>query len=103
MLPQVVPFADAVFNLGGLGLLLAGLADVDGLVPMAGDDRLHQGARTALVPGGPAAARRAARGGGGRVVLVGGVGPTLLGICRSIAEAEAVALAASSSASARSG
>jgi homoserine kinase len=94
VLPQVVPFADAVFNLGGLGLLLAGLADVDGLVPMAGDDRLHQGARTALYPEAPqllAALREA----GAVVSCWSGAGPTLLGICRSIAEAEAVALACS--------
>ena len=41
---------DAVFNLGRLGLLIAGLADRRQLVPGAGDDRLHQDARSVLFP-----------------------------------------------------
>lgn len=47
-LPSSVPLGDAVFNLSRLGLLVAGLADRRLLVPEAGDDRLHQPARSAL-------------------------------------------------------
>jgi homoserine kinase len=90
VLPGSVPFADAVFNLGGLGLLLAGLGDVDGLVAAAGEDRLHQDARSALYPEAPSliAALRAA---GAVIACWSGAGPTVIGICRSRAHAEEVA------------
>jgi homoserine kinase len=90
LLPETVPFADAVFNLGGLGLLLAGLADVDGLLPAAGEDRLHQRARTALFPEAPALLA-ALRDAGAVVSCWSGAGPTLLGICRSESDADSVA------------
>src|SRR3712207_6851744 len=41
--PASVLHGDASFNLGRLALLIAGLADVDQLVPAAMEDRLHQG------------------------------------------------------------
>ena len=44
VLAGTVPREDAVFNLGRLGLLVAGLADHRQLLATAGDDRLHQGA-----------------------------------------------------------
>ena len=47
-LPSSVQLGDAVFNLSRLGLLVAGLADRRLLIPEAGDDRLHQAARSAL-------------------------------------------------------
>lgn len=92
VLPHTVPFADAVFNLGGLGLLIAGLADVDGLIPAAGGDRLHQDARTRLFPEAPALLE-ALRAGGAVVACWSGAGPTLLGLCRSAVDAEAAATA----------
>ncbi len=49
-LPAVVPHADAAFNLGRLGLLIAGLADPRVLVRQATEDRLHQSARQPLFP-----------------------------------------------------
>jgi homoserine kinase len=49
-LPETVPHADAAFNLGRMGMLLAGLADHRRLVPAATEDRLHQAWRTALFP-----------------------------------------------------
>ena len=58
------------FNLGRMGLLVAGLGDLDALVPEATDDRVHQPARTALFPeapqhpGGPGRGR----GAGGQLV-----------------------------------
>jgi len=49
-LPAQVPHVDAAFNLGRMGLLVAGLADRRFLVHEATDDRLHQPARAALFP-----------------------------------------------------
>jgi len=49
-LPAQVPHVDAAFNLGRMGMLVAGLADRRLLVREATDDRLHQGARTPLYP-----------------------------------------------------
>jgi homoserine kinase len=49
-LPDTVPHADAAFNLGRMGLLLAGLADHRRLVAAATEDRLHQDWRSALFP-----------------------------------------------------
>lgn len=82
VLPPTVPFADAVFNLGRLGLLVAGLADRRALVPGAGEDRLHQDARSALFEEAPSilAALRAA---GAVVACWSGAGTSLLGICTS--------------------
>ncbi|MDQ6947741.1 MAG: homoserine kinase, partial [Actinomycetota bacterium] len=49
-LAPTVTRADAVFNVGRLGLLIAGLADHRQLVAEAFEDRLHQAARTRLYP-----------------------------------------------------
>jgi homoserine kinase len=49
-LPDRVAHADAAFNLGRMGLLLAGLADHRRLVAAATEDRLHQTWRSALFP-----------------------------------------------------
>jgi homoserine kinase len=49
VLPARVPFADAVHNLGAMGLLLAGLADHDAFVAGAMDDYLHQPYRMGLL------------------------------------------------------
>jgi homoserine kinase len=50
VLPNSVPFADAVRNLSAMGLLLAGLADHDAFVDGAMDDYLHQPYRMGLLP-----------------------------------------------------
>jgi homoserine kinase len=50
VLPERVPFADAVRNLSAMGLLLAGLADHDDFVDGAMDDYLHQPYRMSLLP-----------------------------------------------------
>ena len=52
LLPEHVPFEDAVFNVGRTALLVAALAagDVDAL-RTATEDRLHQDRRLARVPG----------------------------------------------------
>jgi len=49
-LPAQVPHRDAAFNLGRMGLLVAGLADRRLLVHEATEDRLHQAARLPLFP-----------------------------------------------------
>lgn len=89
VLPDVVPFADAVANLGRMGLLLAGLADGSALTRSAGEDRLHQAARRALFPeAGELLARL--QEAGAVVACWSGAGPSLLGICRCAEEAQAV-------------
>jgi homoserine kinase len=72
--------ADAVFNLGRMALMIAGLADRQALIPEAGDDRIHQDARGRLFPeaGGIMAGLRAA---GALTSCWSGAGPTLLAVC----------------------
>ncbi len=93
-LPLQVSHADAAFNLGRMGLLIAGLAHPDALLPEAGDDRLHQAARSALFPEAPGilAGLRAA---GALTSCWSGAGPSLLAICTA-ASSEGVAEAAMS-------
>lgn len=86
VLAPTVARADAVFNLGRMPLLLAGLADRSLLIPEAGDDRLHQDARASLFPeSGPllAGLRRA----GALTSFWSGAGTTLLGVCDRAAAA----------------
>lgn len=90
-LPATVPHADAAFNLGRAGLLVAGLADHRQLVPAATEDRLHQPARSLLFPEAPpilAGLRRA----GALGACWSGAGPTLLTITVA-AQAERIAAA----------
>ena len=79
-MPDSVPLADAVHNLGRMGLLIAGLADRRALVSAAGEDRLHQPARTRLFPEAPALLD-ALRRGGATASCWSGAGPSLLAIC----------------------
>ena len=62
VLPETLSRADVVFNLGRMGLLIAGLADPVHLVAAATEDRIHQPARTRPVPRGAGTARRPRRG-----------------------------------------
>ncbi|HET7524219.1 MAG TPA: homoserine kinase [Acidimicrobiales bacterium] len=79
-LPAQVPHGDAAFNLGRMGLLVAGLADREKLVAAACEDRLHQDARAALFPQAPALLS-ALRESGAIASCWSGAGPTLLAIC----------------------
>ncbi len=79
VLPETLTRDDAVFNLGRMGLLLAGMADPAVLVPAAMDDRIHQPARTALFPEAPALLR-ALVDAGARSASWSGAGPTLIGL-----------------------
>lgn len=79
-LPPLVPHADAAFNLGRMGLLLAGLADRRVLMREATEDRLHQAARSPLFP----QASQLLAGlleAGAMAACWSGAGPSLLGIC----------------------
>ena len=92
VLPETLSLADAVFNLGRMGLLLAGLADPSQLVPEATGDRIHQPARTALFPEAPQLLRGLVDA-GALAASWSGAGPTLIGIVRAGA-ADAVRTAA---------
>lgn len=79
-LPALVPHADAAFNLGRMGLLVAGLGDRRQLVREATDDRLHQAARTPLFPES-AHLMAALVEAGALAACWSGAGPSIIGIC----------------------
>jgi homoserine kinase len=81
-LPAQVPLADASFNLGRMGLLVAGLGDRRLLLHQATEDRLHQAARAPLFPeSGHLLAGLVEAG--ALAACWSGAGPSLLGICTS--------------------
>jgi homoserine kinase len=88
VLPETVSRDDALFNLGRMGLLLAGLADPALLTPEATADRLHQDARATLFPEAPALLEALVES-GALASCWSGAGPSLLGIA-SEASAEKV-------------
>jgi homoserine kinase len=92
VLHSSVGFGDAVFNLGRMGLLVAGLASHESLIAQSTNDRLHQDARTALFPEAPVLLD-ALVSAGALASCWSGAGSSLLGICASVASAEAVAAA----------
>ena len=79
-LPAQVSREDAAFNLGRMGLLLAGLSDHRLLTREAAEDRLHQDYRSPLFPEAPMLLA-ALLGGGALASCWSGAGPSLLGIC----------------------
>jgi homoserine kinase len=81
VLPETLARADAVFNLGRMGLLVAGLADPSVLTAAAAEDRIHQPARTALFPEAPGLLA-ALVDAGALAACWSGAGPTLLGVVR---------------------
>ncbi len=80
VLPGEVSRADAAFNLGRMGLLLAGLADHRSLACEATEDRLHQDYRSPLFPEAPKLLA-ALLADGAIAACWSGAGPSLLGIC----------------------
>lgn len=81
-LPRDVPHGDAAFNLGRMGLLVAGLADHRVLRSDATEDRLHQPHRASLFP--EAAGLLAGLLDAGALASCwSGAGPSLLGVCRA--------------------
>ncbi|HLY83842.1 MAG TPA: homoserine kinase, partial [Acidimicrobiales bacterium] len=91
-LPASVPHADAAFNLGRMGLLIAGLADHRQLVAAATEDRLHQGPRSGLFPQA-AGLLKGLVDAGALAACWSGAGPSLLAVTTGVA-AGAVAQAA---------
>lgn len=87
-----VPFADAVFNVGRVAMLVGALAAGDvAALRVAAEDRLHQPARLALA----APSRRAievAHEAGAWCAWLSGSGPTVAAMC-PVAEADRVAAA----------
>lgn len=89
VLPSEVPLADAVHNLGRMGLLIAGLGDKGALVAAAGEDRLHQSARSSLFPEAPELLGRL-RSAGAVIATWSGAGPSMLAVCDSSESAASV-------------
>ena len=79
-LPDQIDRADAIFNLGRMGMLLAGLADHRFLAKEATQDRLHQPYRTALFPEAPELLA-ALQSAGALATCWSGAGPSLLAMC----------------------
>jgi homoserine kinase len=80
VLPEVVSRADAIFNLSHAAALVAAVLRSDGaLLAIAMNDRLHQPARTKLVPA-LAEIIAAARGAGAFGAALSGAGPSVLAI-----------------------
>jgi homoserine kinase len=96
-LPAHVPHRDAAFNLGRMGLMIAGLADHRNLVTAAGHDRLHQESRTRLFVEAPAL-MAGLTDAGALAACWSGAGPSLLAVTTAadvgtVAAAAAVLLA----------
>jgi homoserine kinase len=79
VLPDTLDRADALFNLGRMGLLLAGMAEPSLLTPAATADRVHQEARATLFPEAPALLEALVEC-GALASCWSGAGPSLLGI-----------------------
>jgi homoserine kinase len=80
-LPTSVEFADAIFNVGRVGLMVASLASGDGsLLREAMRDRLHQPYRAPLFPTGPKLIKAAIRA-GAFGACISGAGPSVLALC----------------------
>jgi homoserine kinase len=79
-LPDTIDRADAIFNLGRMGMLLAGLADHRFLAKEATEDRLHQNYRVPLFPEAPSLLS-ALQAGGALASCWSGAGPSLLAMC----------------------
>jgi homoserine kinase len=93
VLPDSVSRADATFNLGRMGLLLAGLADPALLCAAATADRIHQGPRTALFPESPDLLKALIEA-GALASCWSGAGSSLLGISTRAAATQVQAGAA---------
>ena len=81
VLPETLTRADAVFNLGRMGLLVAGLADPDVAGARRDGRPIHQPARTALFPEAPGILG-ALVDAGALAASWSGAGPTLIGMAR---------------------
>lgn len=82
VLPAVVDFGDATFNLGRMGLLVAGVANIDRMVSQATEDRLHQSHRSSLFPQSKEI-MDVLTAAGCLASCWSGAGPTMIGFCSS--------------------
>ncbi len=90
-LPSSVAFADAVFNVGRVALLVAALAAGQAsLLHEATRDRLHQPHRAPLFPAGPKLIKAATRA-GALGAAMSGAGPSVLALCSDEGRARSVA------------
>ncbi|MCA1826662.1 MAG: homoserine kinase [Myxococcales bacterium] len=81
VLPATVPLEDAVFNLGRSALIVAALAQGEyEMLSEAMEDKLHQPARSGLLPWLPALLE-AARKGGALGAALSGAGTTVCALC----------------------
>ena len=81
VLPSTVPLEDAVFNLGRAALMIAALAQGElQLLAEAMQDKLHQPARSGLLPWLPQLLE-AARKGGALGAALSGAGTTVCALC----------------------
>lgn len=86
VLPEVVPYEDAIFNLGRFGLLISSfLTENNQLLELAMADRLHQPYRLPLVPGLQEVMSMAVEAGAWGSCL-SGAGPTVLAFCTEKAD-----------------
>lgn len=86
VLPPVVPYKDAVFNLGRFGLLMTSfLTENYSLLGLSMEDRLHQPYRVSLVPG-LNEVMSTAMANGALGCCLSGAGPTVLAFCDQKAE-----------------
>jgi homoserine kinase len=92
VLPETLTREDVVFNLGRMGLLVAGLAEPAALVPESTDDRIHQPARTELFPEAPWILGALVEA-GALAASWSGAGPSLIGIVRATMAASVLAAA----------
>lgn len=91
VLPEQVPFKDAVRNVGAVALLIAGLAHRDRFVATSMNDHLHQPYRMALLPFA-SSLLDALREAGAAGSCWSGAGSTMLALCD---ESTSVSVAAS--------
>lgn len=89
VLPEAVPKADAIFNIGNVALLVCAFMTKDySLLGDAMEDRLHEPYRTPLVPGLDAVKKKAREAGAFSSAL-SGAGPTVIAFS-DMAHGEAV-------------
>jgi homoserine kinase len=94
VLPDTLSRGDVVFNLGRMGLLVAGLADPTHLRVEATADRIHQPARSALFPEAPGLLEALVEA-GALAACWSGAGPTLIGFVTKDAQEQVRAAAES--------
>ncbi len=87
VLPEMITLESAIFNLGRMGMLVAGFGDLRALVSEATQDRLHQSYRSALFPESAAILVALAKS-GAIASCWSGAGPTMIGFCSSSNTAE---------------